>query len=253
MGGLIPPTLLIERNSKMEEKEVKTTKTTTRKKTPAKVSQQPVEEVALQEQLQAAEKEKSETLKLVEQLNAEIDNMKSQQPQYIIQSQGINDTQIEIGCRLFCGAVLMSPSGEIEISLKCGEEVEVTIREMQEIFRSTFGYKKLFEKGVLYFVDPEMYDHFKVRNPIDLSEDALVEHLLNEDYTQMIKFLKDITNDRREDMICHTICYNTALLYMAGKLDDWSYANRNNFESYMKVKVDDVAKSIKSTKKVGLV
>ena len=54
----------------MEEKEVKTTKTTTRKKTPAKVSQQPVEEVALQEHLQAAEKEKSETLKLVEQLKA---------------------------------------------------------------------------------------------------------------------------------------------------------------------------------------
>lgn len=237
----------------MEEKdvkatEVKATKTTTRK-APAKTTKTaPKEDGELKAKLEQAEKEKQEMMEMLKNLQSQVDSMKNQQPQYIIQQQGGSDTPCEIGCRLFCGAVLTSPSGDVEITLKHGEEVEVTVREMNEVFRSQFGYKKMFEKGVLYFVDPEMYDHFKIRNPIDLSEDVIVEHLLDEDYNRMIKYLSTITNGRRDDMVCHTICYNTAMLYSKGKLENWAYANRVNFESYMKVKVDDVVATIKRAK-----
>lgn len=237
----------------MEERDIKTTEVKATKpatrKTPAKTTKPAQkEDNMLKTQLEQAEKEKQEMMEMLKNLQSQVDSMKNQQPQYIIQQQGGSDTPCEIGCRLFCGAVLTSPSGDVEFTLKHGEEVEVTVREVNEVFRSQFGYKKMFEKGVLYFVDPEMYDHFKIRNPIDLSEDVIVEHLLDEDYNEMIKYLKDITNDRRDDMICHTICYNTAMLYQKGKLSDWSYANRTNFESYMKVQVDDVAKTISKAK-----
>lgn len=230
----------------MEEKDTKIVdeKTTTQKRKPAQKSTNTKQNEDLKQQLEQSEKEKLEMMEMMKSLQEQINNMKNQQPQIIIPREGENDREIEVGCRLFCGAVLSSANGEVEVRLKCGEVTEITIREMQSLLRSGFGYKKLFEKGVLYFEDPEMYNQFKIRNPLDLSEEVLIEHLLDEDYNQMVAYLSKITNDRHDDMVCHTVNYNTALLYKAGKLKDWSYANRSNFESYMGVKVDDVVSKI---------
>lgn len=242
----------------MEEKELKqqaekanTTAPAPKKRAVAKTT--PVkQEDDLKAKLESAEKENDEMRKMLEALQDQVASIKNQTPQYIIQQQGASDTPCEIGCRLFCGATLTSPSGDVEITIKCGEEVEVTIREVGEIFRSQFGFKKMFEKGVLYFVDPEMYNHFKIRNVIDLSDDALLPHLLDEDYNNMIGYLKNITNDKRDDMISHTICYNTAQMFKDGKLSKWNYDSRINFEHYMGVNISELSKMIDRAKESGL-
>lgn len=232
-----------EKDTKVQEEKT-TPKRRTATKTNATKATEPKESEALKKQLEQSEKEKQQMMEMMKNLQDQIDSMKTQQPQIVIPREGENDREIEIGCRLLCGAVLVSPNGDFELRLRCGEEAEVSIREMQSVLRSRFGFKRFFEKGVLYFVDPEMYSYFKIRNPIDLSEDTLIEHLLDDDYNDMVSYLAQVTNNKREDMICHTINYNTALLYKDGKLEDWSYANRSNYEKYMGVKVDDILEKI---------
>lgn len=227
----------------MEEKEVKVTETAT--KAPAK-KKAPAKSNTLQAKLDKMEQEKLEMMELIKGLQEQISNANTQQPttQYIVQGQGEKDIPLTIGCRLFCGATLYSPSRDIQITLKCGQEADLTVREMQEIFRDDFGFKRLFEKGVMYFADPEMYEYFGIRNPVNLSEDALVEVLLADNYNDMIATLRDYTDDKKNDMVSHTICYNTALLYQKGKLGDWSYANRVNFEKYMGVDIEKMVSDI---------
>lgn len=208
-----------------------------------KVNNSSLRKDELIKKLEESEKKNDELFSIIKSLKDEMDSIKNSQPQYVIQ-QGVNDKEISIGCRLFCGATLLSPSGEIQIRVKCGEETTLTIHEMQEIFRNQFRYKRLFEKGVLYFVDEEMYDYFKIRNVLDLSDEALVDALTGS-VESMKSFLANITDNKRDDMVEHTICYKTAKLLDSGKLGDWSYGNRVGFDAYMGVKIENIIKLMK--------
>lgn len=241
-----------EKDTKVTEEKV-TAKAPARKKAPAKTATK--SDGNLQSKLAQVEKEKSEMMEMIKSLQEQIKNINAPQAatQYIVQGQGEKDIPITIGCRLLCGATLYSPNKDVQITLKCGQESELTIREMQEIFRDEFGFKRLFEKGVMYFTDPEMYEYFSIHNPVDLSEDALLDILLADNYNDMIIFLRDVTNNKKDDMVSHTICYNTALLFKAGRLSEWSYANRVNFEKYMGIEVDSMVVNIQKAKEHNLI
>jgi len=188
-------------------------------------------------------------LEMMKAMKLEIENMKKV-PVFSGMVQNDNDEPVEIGCKLFNGATLSSANGDVSVVLKCGEETEVTIRELKDIFRNQFDFKNMFRKGVLYFVDKDMYKYFKIRNVIDLSDEKLIEELVEKEPNEMVKFLKKVTNDKRNDMVSHTICYNVASMLRDGKLKFWSYDGQSTFEQYMNVKLSNVIKNIDKIKKI---
>ena len=167
-------------------------------------------------------------------------NMQNMQ-QLLIASQanqvsgaGNKDGSTRVGCRIFNGATLVSQGGDISIPIQYRDETEIDYSELREIFKNPFGYKTMFRKGTLYFVNDDDYKRFGITKDIDLSDNHLKSILENTNASAVIEEVKNITNDKRDLTEMFALIYQIAYL-IDNKILELDYDVRNSLEKYFEV------------------
>jgi hypothetical protein len=140
----------------------------------------------------------------------------------------------KVGCRMFNGATLISQGGDISIPIEYNEEVDIEYAELREIFKNPFGYKSMFRKGILYFVNPQDYARFNIKPEVDLSEEALTKLLNNSNAFAVTDRIKEITKDKKDLASMFTVIYQIASLIDKKKVD-LDYDIRSALEKYFEV------------------
>lgn len=188
-----------------------------------------------------------ENANLKNQLKEMMDNYKEMQLQLQTmliaqQNQNVpttNDEDIVIGCRIYNGATLSSIAGDIIIPVGYREEVEIKATELREVFKSPFGYKHMFRKGMLYFKDNDNYKRFSITPEIDLSDEGLVKLLEKADETEIIEHVKKITKDKKDLMEVFALIYQIAYL-IDKKQVILDYEVRHSLEKYFNIDFKDL-------------
>lgn len=215
------------------------------KNTKKSITQKPVEEKVDVNSANLAE----ENALLKEELNKMMSNYKDMQLQLqnmLLAQQNQNvannkqvDEPIIVGCRIFNGVTLSSPGNDISFQIPYLDEVEITYSELREIFKSPFGYKNMFKKGILYFANENDYTKFNIKPEIDLSDEAVIDLLSNNSYIDIIEKAKEITKDKRDLMEMFTLIYQIARLIDEKKVN-LDYSVRSNLEKYFDVGFDEL-------------
>lgn len=234
-----------------------TKKSTTKKATTKKSVSQKAEKVdevnsALAEENAVLKKqlEEMQTKKTVEndELRKQLDDMMKNYKNMQLQLQNVLLTQKNqneklkpdntggaiVGCLIFNGATLVSQGGDVIIPIEYKQEVEVEYSELREIFKNPFGYRSLFRKGILYFVDPEDYKRFNIKQEIDLSDDALINLLSHSTPFTITDKMKQMTRDKKDLTEMFAIIYQIAHLIDIKKVD-LDYEIRSSLEKYFEV------------------
>ena len=74
-----------------------------------------------------------------------------------------NDEDVVLGCNMIYGVSLSSPNGDSKLSLTYRNENSTTAGEFKQILRSK-STKELLKNGIVYFVNEEDYEKFKINN-----------------------------------------------------------------------------------------
>ncbi len=209
------------------------------KTTKKSVTQKPVEEKvdvnsALAEENASLKTQLNEMVENYKEMQLQLQNMLLAQQNQVLVSSKLNDGSAVVGCRIFNGATLSSPGGDVSIQIPYLDEVEITYSELREIFKSPFGYKNMFKKGVLYFVNKDDYSKFNIKEEIDLSDDNLIDLLSKNSLTSIIDKVKIITKDKKDLMEMFALIYQMARLIDEKKVD-LDYSVRSNLEKYFDV------------------
>lgn len=157
--------------------------------------------------------------------------------------------EVEIGCRLFSGGVICNKTEDIMYSFGYSEIKEIPLVELKECFRNQINnYKDLFAKGCFYFLDESYYKEFKIREFLDLSEETIVDMLINKGVA--VPYQSEMmVNGHRENIVYLTVLYVVADLYREGKLQSWDFNKKKSFETYYNKRIDDVASVVSVLKK----
>ena len=209
------------------------------KSTKKSVSQKPVEEKV---DVNSANDLAEENANLKSQLAEMMSNYKDMQLQLqnmLLAQQAQNtvarpEGMAKVGCRIFNGVTLSSQGGDINIPIQYREEVEIDYSELREIFKNIFGYKNLFKKGVLYFVNKDDYKKFNIKEEIDISDEGLIKVLTENNASSVIEIMKSITRENKDLTEMFTVIYQIAYLIDTKKVD-LDYEIRSNLEKYFNV------------------
>lgn len=149
-----------------------------------------------------------------------------------------------VGCRAFSGAPLVNQDESLNYSFACGEEKEIYISDLKDLLKDS-GVRKnkiLFRDGIFYFKDPQYYDYFGIKNVVDLSDSAIKKIVLTDDVNSMIRKVKEITNDRTNFRVTHTLQFKVAQMIIddSQPLMGWRYDARKALEDYLGIKFDDL-------------
>lgn len=149
-----------------------------------------------------------------------------------------------VGCRAFSGAPLVNQDESLNYSFACGEEKEIDISDLKDLLKDS-GVRKnkiLFRDGIFYFKDPQYYDYFGIKNVVDLSDNAIKKIVLTDDVNSMIRKVKEITNDRTNFRVTHTLQFKVAQMIIddSQPLMGWRYDARKALEDYLGIKFDDL-------------
>ena len=242
----------METTKKTTTKKATTKKATTKKSVTQKAEK--VDEVnsalaeenaMLKKQLEEIKvKESSENEELKKQLDDMMKNYKNMQLQLqnVLLTQKNQNEQAKqdntgsavVGCLIFNGATLVSQGGDIIIPIEYKQEVDVEYTELREVFKNPFGYRSLFRKGILYFVNPEDYKRFNIKQEIDLSDEALINLLSHSSPFTITDKMKQMTREKKDLTEMFAIIYQIANLIDKKKVD-LDYEIRSALEKYFEV------------------
>ena len=154
------------------------------------------------------------------------------------------ETTAVVGCRAFSGAPLVNQDESLNYSFACGEEKEIDISDLKDLLKDS-GVRKnklLFRDGIFYFKDPKYYNYFGIKNVVDLSDSAIKKIVLTDDVNSMIRKVKEITNDRMNFRVTHTLQFKVAQMIVddSQPLMGWRYDARKALEDYLGIKFDDL-------------
>lgn len=145
---------------------------------------------------------------------------------------------VAVGCRAINGASLASKDESIEYNLKYKEVEYIPYADLKECFKSRVNdYKDLFAKGIFYFVDEENYAEFNIRDRIDMSEDNIIDILVNQGAVPFADRL--YVRGQKDNTLYMAVLYLVSDLFRQGKLSDWTYTNRKQFENMFKTSIDE--------------
>ncbi|MEG0835772.1 MAG: hypothetical protein RR413_10050 [Christensenellaceae bacterium] len=179
-----------------------------------------------------------------EQMATLMENFKKLQTQMQYTGGSQTEETIEVGCRINNGTDLCSKDESVTIHLDCGEEAEIFVSDFKLILGNPFGYKELFKKDILYFVDEANYQRFRIKKDISLEKDEIISRLTLNSVTNMIEWAKKITNEKHNLNVMYCLLYLVANLYSSGELKDWGYESRTSFEKYFDVEVDRLVQNL---------
>lgn len=151
---------------------------------------------------------------------------------------------VVVGCRAFSGAPLSNQDESVCYTFACGEEKEIDVSDLKDILKDN-GLRKnkvLFRDGLFYFKDKSYYDYFGIKNVIDLSDEAIKEIVLTDNVDSMLRKVKEITKDRTNFNVMHTLKFKIAQMIVdeSQPLLGWRYDSRKALEDYLGNKFDDL-------------
>lgn len=208
-----------------------------------------------------AQKQKVDYAKIVEEQRQQIEEMQKQMQQMatmfaMLQNGGMNfannssqKENVRIGCRAFSGIPLSTRDESIQYSFEVGDEKDIPIDDLKQLLKEngTRNNKRLFEKGLLYFVDEDDYKTFGIRPRVDLSIENIKRIVTEPDIDKMIREVKEMTKDKVDWAITHSLKFTIAQMWVDKDnqpLKDWTYANRVALENYFGNKFDDLIAGI---------
>ena len=156
---------------------------------------------------------------------------------------------VKIGCRAFSGACLRNRDETILHLFAAGEEQDIDAEDLRQILKdnSVITARSLFEKGIFYFVDKEEYAKWGIKQRVDLSQEAIVKLVTNTDIDAMIRNVKEITKDKTDVSLTHSLKFIIAQMIIDNKnepLRNWRYENRIALENYLGNKFDDLITNV---------
>ena len=206
-------------------------------------------------------KTKTDYAKIIEEQNKQIEAMQQQMQQMtamfaMLQNGGFNfannankKEEVRIGCRAFSGITLSTRDESIQYTFEVGDEKDIPIEDMKQLLKEngTRNNKKLFEKGLFYFVDKEDYKTFGITPRVDLSIENIKRIVTEPDIDKMLREVKEITKDKVDWAVTHSLKFTIAQMWVDKEtqpLKNWTYANRVALENYFGNKFDDLIASI---------
>ena len=197
-------------------------------------------------------KTNDELKKTIEKQANEIDSLKEQitalmalMGQNVASKQNSVDKEtVVVGCRAFSGAPLANQDESVCYTFSCGEEKAIDISDLKDILKDS-GLRKnkfLFRDGIFYFKDEKYYVYFGIKNVVDLSDEAIKAFVLIPDVNAMLRKAKEITKDRTNFNIMHTLKFKIAQMIVDSSqpLMGWRYDSRKALEDYLGCKFDDL-------------
>lgn len=152
--------------------------------------------------------------------------------------------EVVVGCRAFSGAALSTSDGTICYIFKGGEEKHIDIEDLKTLLRESGvrNNKTLFADGLFYFIDEKMYKEFRIKRTSDLSKENIIKLLLVDDVDEMLRGIKDFTNNKSKMAVTHTMQFMIAqmLIDESNPLAFWKYENRKALETYLENRFDDL-------------
>lgn len=206
-------------------------------------------------------KPKVDYAKIVEEQRQQIEEMQKQMQQMtamfaMFQNGGLNfpnqhaqKESARIGCRAFSGVTLSTGDESIQYSFEVGDEKDIPLDDLKQLLKEngTRNNKRLFEKGLFYFVDPEDYKTFGIKPRVDLSIENIKRVVTEPDIDKMIREVKEMTKDKVDWAITHSLKFTIAQMWVDKEnqpLKNWTYANRVALENYFGNKFDDLIAGI---------
>jgi len=161
------------------------------------------------------------------------------------------DEEVEIGCSDINGITFGDKRATYRIPIRYGEKIFMKISDLKDILRSdTTKWRKMFEMGVLYFVEERFYAVFKMEKKFSF-EAASVAELLNIKKVESLKQrLLDITNSNRDSFIVHPLWFRIADLIDKGEIGDFPYQNREFIEAYFACTLSRAISSLRDYNRV---
>ena len=147
------------------------------------------------------------------------------------------DEDVVVGCMSINGASIANNDESIIYNLKYKEVIDISFSELKDCFKSKINpYRELFKKGIFYFEDEKYYEIFKIKDVVDMSDEALVDMLIKGEVPYKEKLY---IRGHKDNTFFLTLVYRVADLYRQGNLVKWTYQDRMSFENYFKIKIDN--------------
>lgn len=147
------------------------------------------------------------------------------------------DEDVAVGCMSINGASIANNDESIIYNLKYKEVIDISFSELKDCFKSKINpYRELFKKGIFYFEDEKYYEIFKIKDVVDMSDEALVDMLIKGEVPYKEKLY---IRGHKDNTFFLTLVYRVADLYRQGNLVKWTYQDRMSFENYFKIKIDN--------------
>jgi hypothetical protein len=149
-----------------------------------------------------------------------------------------NNDVYEIGTRFINGVTIFSPRKEVEKEIPFNKVIEIDEYELTMLLKSNF-VKEWFEKDLLFFVDEGIYSQKKLKKQFDLSDETLVNHLMNKSTKEAMELISNMTKRYKDDPMIHCIFYRIVELCSNGKLSTMPFETRREIEKMFNFKIDD--------------
>lgn len=178
-----------------------------------------------------------------EQMNGDLDSLKSQMA-ILMKQMAMQETasipkeevEVEVTCYCISGGVLGNNDGDIRYSFGYKETLSIPLSELKECFKSKINdYRDRFAKGMFVFEDKSMYEVFKIRDVIDMSDEVLVDMLVSGKIPYKEKMM---VGESLDYVLSSILKYRVADLRRKGKLGEWSYSNQKIYETFFGEQVD---------------
>lgn len=196
---------------------------------------------------QALEKANAEK----EELHGKVNSIEAQLAMLMKKVAGVptvddetEEDEVAVVSRNFVDTALESPDGSVLFVFKVGEQKYISADDMRNILKenATHRNKRLFERGLFYFTNPDDYKRFKITPRIDLSYERVKEIITQDSIENMIAEFDRITNNARDRGVAHVFAFEVVemLKDSSAPLRNWNYENRVALEQRIGRKFDDL-------------
>jgi len=186
------------------------------------------------------EKEKLEIEKQKAEIQLEMEKMKLFMATMQNNNQDnkeVEDEELEISCNMIYGISLESQNKDVQMSLKYNQNSIVLESDFKKLIRKV-SIRKLFEDGIVYFVDESNYKKFGINNYNDISDKKLKE-ILKENISTITSKFNELTQNKKNINVLHSLLYRICRMIKDNEINDLSYGTRKSLEEdYFKIQFD---------------